>query len=143
MKITPTQIIKLHQHIGKIYPLQVQGVRDYGSVEYIASEIKVEKDPFSASALALTMISQMHPFWDGNKRTAYLVAKRILGSAGYKLWAKESDVKDMMLTIARGDVNVDNVIDWLESVVVEMNGNGSVDEILYEDEKIFRMLTRL
>ena len=32
MQINSNQIIKLHQYIGKIYPLQVQGVRDPGAI---------------------------------------------------------------------------------------------------------------
>ena len=143
MRITATQINKLHQHIGKRYPLQVQGIRDPGALEYIADEINSESNPFVAASLALCMISQMHPFWDGNKRTAYLTTKIILGRAGYKLWANEVEVKDMMLSIAKGDINLDGVEYWLENAVIELNGNNSVSKILSEDYEIFRMLTRL
>jgi len=55
------------------------------------------KRVFRRAALALHAIASQHPFVDGNKRTALIVAENILGQNGLFLAVDEGQVVEFML----------------------------------------------
>jgi death-on-curing family protein len=59
-----------------------------------------EKDIFRRAALALHMIAVEHPFFDGNKRTAFATADNELGDAGCYINAEAENVIDLMRNVA-------------------------------------------
>ena len=59
-------------------------------------------------------ITQNHPFVDGNKRTAFLVAAVFLDKNGIFLEAPESEVAAIMLELAAGTVSEAGFENWLE-----------------------------
>lgn len=62
-------------------------------------------------------IARNHPFRDGNKRVAFVAAVTFLGLNGLDLVAEEDDVVGTMLALAAGDLDEDQVADWIRSRV--------------------------
>lgn len=69
-------------------------------------------DPFAYAAQAMERISTMHPFAEGNKRTAFFTALRILNWAGRTLPDTEETYR-FMLETSMGLHGVDEIEAWL------------------------------
>jgi death-on-curing protein len=59
-------------------------VRDPATLSFIVDAINYEQDLFRKAAQAL-FLADRHPFWDGQKRTAFELADLILRQTGYCL----------------------------------------------------------
>ena len=69
-------------------------------------------------ALAATYcvgIASNHPFVDGNKRMAFIALGQFLEDNGIVLTATDDDAIAVMLGVATGAVNIDDLTDWLGS----------------------------
>lgn len=66
------------RHLGNV-------VRDAGMIGFLLDEMDTINNPFEKAAVALRKIALRHPFMQGNKRTAVVVANIILYTAGYEL----------------------------------------------------------
>jgi len=66
------------RHLGNV-------VRDAGMIGFLLDEMDTINNPFEKAAVALRKIALRHPFVQGNKRTAVVVANIILYTAGYEL----------------------------------------------------------
>ncbi|MCZ7382320.1 MAG: type II toxin-antitoxin system death-on-curing family toxin [Candidatus Methanoperedens sp.] len=97
--ITVTEIIEIHDEIIKKYG-GTGGVRDEGTLQLLVYKLSRERNYFRRAALALHMIAVDHPFFDGNKRTAFATAENELGDGGYYLNADAEEVIDLMRNIA-------------------------------------------
>jgi len=62
-------------------------------------------------------IARNHPFRDGNKRVAFVAAVTFLGLNGLDFLAPEQEVIEKMLALASGDLDEDQVAEWLRSRV--------------------------
>jgi death-on-curing protein len=94
------------------------GLRDEGLLESALGSPKNhfaygERDLFRLAGAYAYALTRDHPFVDGNKRIAFLAAYVFLGVNGYKLEAEEDDVVRTMLSLARGTLTVEEVIEWL------------------------------
>lgn len=58
-------------------------------------------------------IAGNHPFFDGNKRTAFVVYRLFLLSNGVEVTASREDRYLMMLRLAAGEIEEDTFADWL------------------------------
>lgn len=54
-----------------------------------------------------------HPYRDGNKRVAFVVALTFLGLNGLDLVADEADVVATMLSLAAGEVEEGDLAEWI------------------------------
>lgn len=63
-------------------------------------------------------ISANHPFIDGNKRLAFMAMGQFLNDNGIDLAASDDDAIATMLAVARGELNIQQVADWLRSRTV-------------------------
>ena len=73
-----------------------------------------QTDLFYLAALYADAIVRNHAFVDGNKRTAFSSAVLFLIKNGHKLKPEVGDAyADMMVELARGDIDVDFVADFL------------------------------
>ncbi len=97
--LTVTEIIEIHNEIIKKYG-GTRGIRDEGTLQLLVYKMSREKDVFRQAALVLHMIAVDHPFFDGNKRTAFTTAENELGDAGYYINAEAEEVIDLMRKIA-------------------------------------------
>ena len=62
-------------------------------------------------------IARYHPFVDGNKRVAFQAMYVFLGLNGLGIEAAEEDVVDRILRLARGDLEEQDLADWLRQHV--------------------------
>lgn len=93
------------------------GVLTLGPVH--AALARCRHGPFLAGDLAeraaflVRGIGQDHPFADGNKRTAYAVTDVFLRRNGHALAASPEEGFAFMLAVARGDLDLEGMADWL------------------------------
>ncbi|MBL8555615.1 MAG: type II toxin-antitoxin system death-on-curing family toxin [Phenylobacterium sp.] len=69
-------------------------------------------------ALAATYavaIASNHPFIDGNKRVAFIALGQFLADNGIVLTAGVDDATTIMLGVAKGEVDIEQLTDWLRS----------------------------
>lgn len=69
-----------------------------------------------AAALVESMAGN-HGFADGNKRTTLILLGLLLGRSGYRLNASNHEVEEMILSVAKGELNFDGIHDWLKERV--------------------------
>lgn len=60
-------------------------------------------------------ISRNHPFLDGNKRTAWVVAESFLIKNGYELHASDRESVAVMLAVAEGTMPESEFASWLRA----------------------------
>ena len=65
-------------------------------------------------------IAKNHAFIDGNKRTAYVVTRAFLVLNGFDINATKEEKYLTFLALAEGNINEDQLTDWLESKVVKL-----------------------
>ena len=66
-------------------------------------------DVFEMAAAYLFHLAQNHAFADGNKRVATVAAIVFLSLNGYELDADESELENLVLSVARGEVRGDEI----------------------------------
>jgi len=81
---------------------------------------------FEKVAVLLYKIANNHPFLDGNKRTAFVVALTIFAVNGYEFKFTQDEVVSFMLSVARGDSDPRQICQWLKDHVLSDNGNSSI-----------------
>lgn len=80
-----------------------------GTLEYISFECNRETDFFRKASVVLHEIITLHPFFDGNKRTALAVAYLILRKHGYKLQSDRDSIIGFLLQVASYRVDVKGI----------------------------------
>jgi death-on-curing protein len=93
------------------------GVRDAGALESaLARPVNRwsygEDDPCALAAAYAFGIARNHPFADGNKRTAWVMARLFLRLNGRVLEFAERDAIATVLALAAGDLSEDELADW-------------------------------
>jgi death-on-curing protein len=74
------------------------GIRDPATLYFLVEAINYETDLFRKAAQAL-FLADRHPFWDGQKRTAFELADFILRQNGYRF--DRSDMAEIMRVMIR------------------------------------------
>jgi death-on-curing family protein len=91
---------------------------------YLVEAINHETDLFRKAAQAL-FLAERHPFWDGQKRTAFVLADNILRERGYCFDKKDkAEIMRVMVRIAQytcpeGE-EIDTIAKWLKKTVVRL-----------------------
>lgn len=93
------------------------GVRDAGMLESaLARAINRwtygEDDPCQLAAAYAFGVARNHPFVDGNKRTAWVLARLFLAMNGVKMQFTSEDAITMMLALAAGDFSEEETAVW-------------------------------
>ena len=96
------------------------GLRDPGMLESaLARPINAwsygEADPAALAAAYAFGVARNHPFVDGNKRTAWVLARLFLAANGHELHFEPADAVAAMLALAAGELSEDEMADWLRS----------------------------
>lgn len=113
MLITVEKIIAIHT-LQILRDGQIQGVRDYGLLEtLVAYRMPEARTAFDAAAIVLSTIAVDHPFFDGNKRTAFVAADFVLALAGYEIVATEDEAFLFVKAVAIGQKTRDEIEKWL------------------------------
>lgn len=71
-----------------------------------------ERDLAALGAAYAFGIARNHPFTDGNKRTAWVVARTFLQLNGVRLRFDEADAVRTMLSLAGGELSEEELADW-------------------------------
>ena len=100
------------------------GIRDPATLYFLVEAINYETDLFRKAAQAL-FLADRHPFWDGQKRTAFELADFILRQNGYRF--DRSDMAEIMRVMVRiaqytcpeGE-EIDKIAKWVKRKVVKL-----------------------
>lgn len=65
-------------------------------------------------------ISRNHPFIDGNKRVAYVVARTFLQKNGHDIVATAAEKIETMLAVASGEMTEDGLATWFADRFVSL-----------------------
>lgn len=71
-----------------------------------------EDDPCRLAAAYAYGVARNHPFIDGNKRTAWVLARLFLALNGVRLDFKPEDAIETVLALAAGDLTEVELADW-------------------------------
>jgi death on curing protein len=122
-----SMIISIHNAIIKISGGEM-GIREDGGIynstyKLLNYQHKNQKNPKNIGAFAINEFAKRHYFVDGNKRTAYAIAKifMLINKCHLKIQYKEAT--NFILEIAKYEskVTLDNIKDWLNEncVIIE------------------------
>jgi death-on-curing protein len=75
-QLTEEMVIQIHDYIIAKTGGE-PGIRDPGTLYFLVDAINCESDVIRKAALAL-FLAYHHPFWDGQKRTAFELADTLL-----------------------------------------------------------------
>jgi death-on-curing protein len=95
-----------------------EGVRDEGALESVASSAAEPSRLWCSGSvragrrLCKGHLVQNHPFVDGNKRTAFVVAASFLDLNGQELTAPEAEAALLLLRLAAGKVGEAELAEW-------------------------------
>ena len=97
-----------------------EGVRDMGLLESAMARPQNlaaygEPDATGLAAAYAYGIARNHPFVDGNKRTAAVVAETFLTLNGYRLEASDAELVVAFLALAAGELSEEEMADWFRS----------------------------
>lgn len=95
-----------------------EGVRDAGALESAMARPRNvarygEPDAAALAAAYAFGIARNHPFVDGNKRTAAVVAETFLVLNGHGLHATDAEHVVAILALAAGELTEDELAGWL------------------------------
>jgi death-on-curing protein len=111
-ELSVDRIIEIHDDIIKEYG-GTGGLLTKGTLELLIYKVNREKEVFRGAALILHSIAAQHPFFDGNKRTAFVTAENVLGEEGYFLDAEDDEIVELMRKIAQYKHTVKTIENWI------------------------------
>jgi death-on-curing protein len=93
------------------------GIKDAGLLESAVNRplnkhAYGKDDPFVLAAAYAFGIARNHPFNDGNKRTAWVMARLFLRLNGISIAFDKADAIGMVLALASGELEEGAVADW-------------------------------
>lgn len=93
------------------------GVRDAGAFPSVlarAENLAAYGDPDAAALTAAYAfgVARNHPFVDGNKRTAWVLARLFLEKNGFVLRFEQAEAVVMMLSLAAGEIGEEELAEW-------------------------------
>jgi death on curing protein len=122
-EITEKKIIQIHDFLIEEMGGE-PGIRDSGTLSFIVEAINYESDPFRKAAQAL-FLAERHPFWDGQKRTAFELSDFILRQNGYRF--DRIDITEIIRVLVRiaqytcpEGKEIDKIARWIKEMVVKL-----------------------
>ena len=111
-------VIEAHKRIVKASG-GTAGVLSVSNLQYVLDTVEdighgSELDKLvSKAAYILHNIVTLHPFIDGNKRTAFETAKAFFQLNGEDFDGGEDESFNMLISVAKGELNVRDVEGWI------------------------------
>jgi death on curing protein len=98
----------------------LSGIRDLNLLESALArpqnlEAYGNPDIADLAAAHAVGLARNHPFLDGNKRTAWVVAETFLLKNGYELKADDRESLPIMLSVAEGSMSELEFAEWLRA----------------------------
>jgi death-on-curing protein len=102
----------------------LDGVRDKGAVESALArpqnlDVYVGADAAALAAAYAYGLARNHGFADGNKRTAWVVARLFLADNGYRLKFDPADAVRTMEMVAAGTLEETALAEWFRQRIAE------------------------
>lgn len=124
--LTLNDALDLHRHILE-QSGGLAGIRDFGALESALAQPRMtfgglELYPTliaKAAAFAYSLISN-HPFVDGNKRVGHAAMEIFLILNGYEIEASTDEQEQVILGVASGGIDREELTDWLNLHIVEI-----------------------
>lgn len=114
-------VLFLHAEMIKLHGGS-NGVRDIGSLESAIARPfmtfngqDLYPSPIEKAAALIESVAKNHPFIDGNKRTAFYLAIRMLYDNQIDINASENDTYDFVIQVASGQYSYDDIVAWLQA----------------------------
>lgn len=123
-KLTEETVIQMHDFLIDATGGE-PGLRDSGTLFFIVDAINNESNLFRKAAKAL-FLAETHPFWDGQKRTAFELADLILRQNNYRFDRNnKSEIVRVIQRIAEyrcpeGEEKISTTVKWLKKIVVKL-----------------------
>ncbi len=120
---TEKKVIQIHDFLIEEMG-GVPGIRDPATLFFIVEAINHETDLFRKAALAL-FLADRHPFWDGQKRTAFVLADDILREKGCCFDRKDkAEIMRVLVKIAEykcpeGE-EIDAITKWVKKTIMKL-----------------------
>jgi death-on-curing protein len=122
-ELTEKKVIQIHDFLIEEMGGE-PGIRDLGTLSFVVEAINYESDVFRKAAQAL-FLAERHPFWDGQKRTAFELSDLILRQNGYRF--DRSDIAEIMRVMVRiaqyacpeGE-EIDKIARWVKRMVARL-----------------------
>ncbi|EJL24037.1 type II toxin-antitoxin system death-on-curing family toxin [Novosphingobium sp. AP12] len=100
------------------------GVRDAGALESAIARphnkwVYGEDDRCVLAAAYAYGVARNHPFSDGNKRTAWVLARLFLRHNGVAIAFKPKEAIDTVLALAAGELSEDELAAWFQDHLAE------------------------
>jgi death-on-curing protein len=111
--LTVEKIIEMHDEIIRQFE-GAQGILSESTLHFMIFRVNKLSDVFRRAAIVLHAIGSQHPFVDGNKRTALVVAENVLGQQGFFIAADEDAIVGFMLDVASYRLEPDAIEQWLK-----------------------------
>lgn len=113
------EVFELHRHVLERWG-GAGGIRDTNALESAVAQPRQSfggKELYSdlatkAAALCFSLVLN-HPFIDGNKRVAHAAMEVFLLLNGYELNAPLKEQEELMLKLAAGDLQRDELLQWV------------------------------
>jgi len=117
--LTVEKIIEIHDEIIVKFG-GANGVLSESTLHFMVFRVNKIKDIFRRAAIVLHAIGSQHPFIDGNKRTALVVAENVLGQQGYYIAVDDETIVEFMLAVASYKFEPADIEQWLKKHVKTM-----------------------
>jgi death on curing protein len=111
IRLTAKMVIELHDYLIDTEGGE-PGIRDIGTLDYLIENINYEEDIFKKAAWAL-FLADRHPFWDGQKRTAFQLSDLILRDSGYHIHAEDEEIIQALIKIAEYKCDIAKILKWI------------------------------
>lgn len=97
-----------------------KGIRDKGILEssigrpfQTFDQKELYPNPVDKAAAIFESIVSNHPFVDGNKRTAYVLARLLLREYNLDIRATQDEKYRFVISTAKGEIRFDQIKEWL------------------------------
>jgi death on curing protein len=123
-KITPDLIREIHRSAidggGKDEEQSLKDtVRDEGCIPMICYGGKFLSNPYEKAAYYLHRIATRHPFMEGNKRTAFMVAAiTIYTDTEFMIENDATENNRFVRLIASGEVEEEEIVKWFDKHLI-------------------------
>jgi death-on-curing protein len=121
IRLTSKMVIEMHDYLIEIEGGE-PGFRDIGTLDYLMDNINHEEDLFKKAAWAL-FLADRHPFWDGQKRTAFQLADLILRDFGYHIHAEDEEIIQALIKIAEYKCDIEKITRWVRRRARRLEGS--------------------
>lgn len=117
--LTMENLIDLNRVLVNQFGDGPAGVKDEGTLSFIVDKASMSKDLYKETSFLLYEINTKHPFWGGNKRTAFEAAKIFLLSNDVKIKVRFEEAIEFVNEMAKGNVTYQQTLGWIKTRVVK------------------------